>query len=81
VSGLMIANHTSIHTLFERVIEQYEKLRKRNAFLDGYKKDANIMEEFESSRESVAEMIREYKAAEKSDYLEYGNEEGQMEEM
>jgi hypothetical protein len=36
------------------------------------------MEEFESSRESVVEMIREYKAAEKSDYLEYGNVEGQM---
>ena len=40
VSGLMMANHTSVSTLFERVISQYEKLRKRNAFLENYRKEA-----------------------------------------
>merc|ERR1719474_509694 len=34
VSGLMMANHTSISCLFERACEQYDKLRKREAFLD-----------------------------------------------
>ncbi|ORZ33238.1 tubulin gamma chain [Catenaria anguillulae PL171] len=38
VSGLMLANHTSIATLFERTCSQYDRLRKRNAFLDQYKK-------------------------------------------
>ena len=69
VSGLMLANHTSIYSvnifslqkiynivffkLFERVIKQYEKLRKRNAFLDNYRKE-NIfkdnLDEFDDSK-------------------------------
>lgn len=81
VSGLMIANHTSIYTLFERITEQYEKLRRRNAFMDGYKKFSDMVEEFESSRDCVEDMINEYKAAEKSDYLDWGTQEGHMEEM
>ena len=37
VSGLMLANHTSIRHLFNRCINQYDKLMKRKAFLDNYK--------------------------------------------
>jgi tubulin gamma len=53
VSGLMIANHTSMGQLFGRIINQYDKLRKRNAFLDQYRKEPmfeNGLEEFDSSR-------------------------------
>lgn len=53
VSGLMLANHTSIFSLFDRINKQYEKLRKRNAFLENYKKE-NIfrdnLEEFDDSK-------------------------------
>ena len=35
VSGLMLANHTSMRFMFDRCLTQYEKLRKRKAFLDG----------------------------------------------
>ena len=38
VSGLMLANHTSIRDLFHRIAQQYDKLRKRDAFLDNYRK-------------------------------------------
>eukprot|EP00966_Prymnesium_polylepis_P080490 1864969-Prymnesium_polylepis.1 len=38
VSGLMLANHTSIRDLFYRIVQQYDKLRKRDAFLDNYRK-------------------------------------------
>jgi len=38
VSGLMLANHTSIHALFAEQIAQYDKFRNRNAFIDQYKK-------------------------------------------
>ena len=38
VSGLMLANHTSIRDLFHRIAMQYDKLRKRDAFLDNYRK-------------------------------------------
>jgi tubulin gamma len=34
----MLANHTSIRDLFLRITSQYDKLRKRDAFLDNYRK-------------------------------------------
>ncbi|CAG9320776.1 unnamed protein product [Blepharisma stoltei] len=76
VSGLMLANHTSIADLFDRIISQYTKLRSRNAFLDNYKKErifSENFEEFDRSEEIVKELIQEYKAAEKEDYIDWGN--------
>ncbi|RDA82595.1 hypothetical protein CP532_6332 [Ophiocordyceps camponoti-leonardi (nom. inval.)] len=72
VSGLMLANHTSIATLFKRILKQYDGMRKRNAFMEGYKKTAPFSEnldEFDEAREVVAELIGEYEAAEGADYL------------
>ena len=40
VSGLMLANHTGIASMFKRTTDQYDRLRKRNAFLDMYKREA-----------------------------------------
>ena len=37
VSGLMMANHTSIASLFAKTVSQYDKLRRREAFLDNYR--------------------------------------------
>ena len=53
VSGLMLANHTSIANLFSRLVGQYDKLRKREAFLDPFKKQPMFREdltEFDSAR-------------------------------
>lgn len=74
VSGLMLANHTSIHTLFERTMNQYDKLRSRGAFLDVYRKTETFkdsLEWFDQSREVVQNLINEYKACEKENYLEH----------
>lgn len=74
VSGLMIANHTGIRSLFGRTAKQYDKLRKRNAFLEQYKKQSmfsDSLEEFDSSREIVQELMDEYKAAEGDNYVEW----------
>lgn len=49
----MIANHTSMAQLFGRTINQYDKLRKRNAFLDQYRKEPMFeenLDEFDSAR-------------------------------
>jgi tubulin gamma len=35
----MIANHTSMAQLFGRTVQQYDKLKKRNAFLEQYRKE------------------------------------------
>ena len=75
VSGLMMANHTSIHTLFSAVLKQYDRLKQRNAFMNVYQKEkmfSDGLEEFDSSREQLQSLVDEYKAAETNDYLNYG---------
>ncbi|EGD87659.2 tubulin gamma chain [Trichophyton rubrum D6] len=77
VSGLMLANHTSVATLFKRIVSQYDRLRKRNAFLEQYKKEAPFADglgEFDEAREVVMDLVAEYEAAERPDYLGGGAE-------
>merc|ERR1719326_2561470 len=65
VSGLMLANHTSIVQLFDRCIKQYEKLRSRNAFLDNYRSEPmfqDSLDEFDNAKEVVVSLSDEYKA-------------------
>ncbi|TPX67847.1 hypothetical protein SpCBS45565_g03420 [Spizellomyces sp. 'palustris'] len=74
VSGLMLANHTSIGSLFKRICDQYDRLRKRNAFLEQYRREAIFadgLDEFDSSREVVQELITEYEACESPDYINW----------
>jgi len=73
VSGLMLANHTKIASLFERSVREFDKLYDRKAFVDQFKKNLdNETTELVNSREAVAELIEEYKAATKPDYVEWG---------
>merc|ERR1712228_555305 len=75
VSGLMLANHTSIRDLFYRIAQQYDKLRKRDAFLDNYRKVemfAEDLSEFDESRETLQALIEEYHASETADYINWG---------
>lgn len=70
----MIANHTSMAQLFGHTVSQYDKLRKRNAFLEQYRREpmfADGFEEFDSAREVVTDLIEEYKAAERPDYVSW----------
>ncbi|EME49405.1 hypothetical protein DOTSEDRAFT_76722 [Dothistroma septosporum NZE10] len=78
VSGLMLANHTGIATLFKRIVFQYDRLRKRNAFVDTYKRYELFRDglgEFDTSREVVMDLINEYEEAERADYLSGGKTE------
>jgi tubulin gamma len=53
VSGLMLANHTSISSLFESTCSQFDKLRKREAFLEQFKKErmfSDDLSELDNSR-------------------------------
>ncbi|KAK5074681.1 gamma-tubulin [Lithohypha guttulata] len=82
VSGLMLANHTSVATLFRRIVVQYEKMRKRNAYLEQYKKEAPFADglgEFDEAREVVGGLIAEYEAAERDDYLDPQTDSGKAE--
>ncbi|KAH7132346.1 Tubulin/FtsZ, GTPase domain-containing protein [Dendryphion nanum] len=77
VSGLMLANHTGIATLFKRIVAQYNTLRKRNAFLESYKREAPFRDglgEFDEAKEVVQGLIEEYEDAENADYLSKDDE-------
>ncbi|KAF8275211.1 gamma tubulin [Lactarius quietus] len=81
VSGLMLANHTSIASLFKRMLDQFDRLRKRNAFLEQYKKERmfeNGLEEFDDARATADELLKEYKACESPDYISYGSNDGEQ---
>ncbi|CAO3636811.1 unnamed protein product [Cunninghamella echinulata] len=75
VSGLMLANHTSIASLFKRICDQYDRLKKRNAFLEQYRKQpmfSDNLDEFDDSRNVVQDLIDEYEACETPEYINYG---------
>lgn len=64
--------------LFQGVLMQYDKLRKRNAFLEQFKKEdifANNFDELDNSSKVVMDLVEEYQAATKKDYLSWGSEE------
>ena len=75
VSGLMLANHTGISSLFESTCNQFDKLRKREAFLDHFKKEKMFkddLSELDESRAVVQQLVDEYVASTKPDYISWG---------
>ena len=75
VNGMMLANHTSIRNLFKIIIEGQKKMRRRNANLHTYKQFSmfsDTLEEFDQSEESVINLMEEYAAAEKPEYINWG---------
>lgn len=75
---MMLANHTSIRNVFKVIVEQYKQFRKRDAFMQQYKQTkifADNLQEFDESEEVVRNLIDEYAAAEKENYIEWGADE------
>jgi tubulin gamma len=77
VSGFMLANHTSMAELFDRLLKQYDRIRSRNAFLDNYRREPMFednLDEFDHARETVQNLVDEYRACERADYVNFGME-------
>ena len=75
VSGFMLANHTGMAELFDRLLKQYDRIRSRNAFLDNYRKEpmfADSLDEFDHARETVQNLVDEYIACERPNYVDFG---------
>ena len=73
--GFLLANHTSMAELFDRLLNQYDAIRKLNAFVDVYKREpifADSLDEFDDSRETVQQLVDEYKSCERPDYANFG---------
>jgi tubulin gamma len=80
---MMLANHTSIRGLFKQFLDQYKMLSKRGAFMDQFKKTKifqDNLDEFNDAEEVVRGLVDEYAAAERQDYIEWGEEEEKNEE-
>ncbi len=72
VSGLMLANHTSMASVLSKIVNEFNRLRKRNAFIEPYfqtKIFQDDPDEFENCREVVLDLMAEYKAAQTPDYI------------
>jgi tubulin gamma len=64
-----------LQKLFARTLQQFDKLRKREAFLDQFRKEAmfqDSLDEMDDSRDVIQNLVDEYTAATKSDYLSWG---------
>ena len=75
VSGLMLANHTSISSLFQRALRDYDKMRQVNAYIEQFRKEdmfSDNLDEMDDSRDVVQNLVDEYVAATKPEYLTYG---------
>lgn len=74
VSGFMLANHTSIKTLFHRTLSAFRKMYSKRAFLENYRSQpmfADSLEEFDDAENIVMDVLEEYTAAERDDYLDW----------
>lgn len=72
VSGLMLANNTEIASVFRQIITNYDRMRRRNVFLDQYKKEKPFeggFGEFDEAREVAVSLVEEYEAMEDAGYL------------
>ena len=61
--------------MFERTLHQYDKLRKREAFIDQFRKEQifkDNLDEFDNSREVLQQLVDEYHAATTPDYINWG---------
>ena len=72
VSGLMMANHTSIAQVFSRICSEYDKMYRVKANLNHFKNQGGLfadgLTEFDHSREIVAQLIDEYRECSKDSY-------------
>ena len=76
VSGLLLANHTSIARLFHATLAQYDRLRSKKAYLSQFSKEPYFKDdlnfaEMDESRAVVQDVADEYCAATKPDFIDF----------
>jgi len=76
VSGLLLANHTSMHMVLGSCMKRFDSLFKVGAFVENYRNFGTMftenLTEFDDSREVVSSVVDEYKACFNPDYVDYG---------
>jgi len=70
--GVCLFNHTCVKSLFKKTLKHYNMLKKRNAFLNSYLKEFSLeegLELFDDSKETLENLLKEYKNAESKNFL------------
>ncbi|ODV92735.1 hypothetical protein CANCADRAFT_1330 [Tortispora caseinolytica NRRL Y-17796] len=75
VSGVMLANNSSVGQVFTRILDQFDRLIKRRAFAENYYKQPMFQgedkdAEFKDAREALVQAIESYKAVSSPDFLQ-----------
>ena len=76
VSGLMLGNHTSMAVVLTGILDEFNKIYKKKAFIENYRKEdifKNGLEEFTDSVDVIEKVVAEYNATQRNDYLEWGD--------
>lgn len=67
VSGLSLNNTSGVATLLRKICFQFDQLKKRNAFVEIYKKFDTDLTTFDTSRENIQNVIDNYEKCELKD--------------
>ena len=76
LNGIQISNNTSIAHVFSKTVKQFDLLAKREAYVNYYTESNDkeerlrVLDLFNECRESVVNVIDEYKACQSMSYLE-----------
>lgn len=76
LNGIQISNNTSIIHVFSKIVKQFDLLAKREAYVNYYTESKDkeerlrVLDLFNECRESVVNVIDEYKACQSMSYLE-----------
>jgi tubulin beta len=80
MSSTFIGNTTAIQEMYKRIVEQFNSMYKRKAFIHWYTDEGMDVMEFTEARSNMSDLISEYQqyqeaTAEDIDYLNEENEE------
>ena len=73
VDSLMYANHTGVRKPLARILADFAKLKRRDAFVDRYKRASDALDVdsiMQSAFSEVTELVQEYTAMESTTYLD-----------
>lgn len=81
VSGILLANTTSVQNIFKRIDSQFEPMMKRRAFAHHYIQQGLDWSEMSEARMNMLDLINEYQQYEAMDAGEFEDEESDGEEV
>jgi len=68
VTGLLLANHTSVSIMFQRMLQKYVEQRNKRAFLNEYEKES-VVDIMDIAREHLDGLISWYKEANSPEFM------------